>query len=68
MAQLALESIEKLERVLVGAIPNFFSLPWPPGVPAGTYTFAVLTTPAMAFAHGAIDITAFTEAGLEASP
>ena len=49
-------------------VPNFFSLPWPPGVPAGTYTFAVLTTPAMAFAHGTIDITAFSSAALEASP
>ena len=49
-------------------VPDFFSLTWPPGVPAGTYTFAMLATPAMAFAHGAIDITAFTEASLEASP
>jgi len=49
-------------------VPSFFSLTWPPNVPAGTYTFAMFATPSMAFAHGIIDIKAFTSAGLEASP
>src|SRR5437867_4469643 len=49
-------------------VPSFFSLTWPPNLPAGTYTFAMFATPAMAFAHGIIDITAFSSAGLDASP
>jgi len=40
---------------LRATVPNFFSLMWPGGVPAGTYTFAILATPPSAFTDGTVD-------------
>jgi subtilisin family serine protease len=61
------------------AIPAFlpptavgnFGLTWPPNIPAGTFTFVILTTPPGAFTDGnigPIDITALVLDALQASP
>ena len=61
------------------AIPAFlpmttvanFGVTWPTGIPAGTFTFVILTTPPGAFADGNIgptDITVLVFDALQASP
>jgi hypothetical protein len=52
-------------------IPGFFSIVWPAGTPAGTYTFGVLMTPPGAFADGNVaptDISAFASDQLQVLP
>ena len=59
------------------SIPSFlaptavatFNLPWPPGTPAGNYTFVLFSTPPGAFADGNVgptDITALAVGVLQA--
>jgi hypothetical protein len=47
------------------ALPTFFSLPWPGGVPPGNYTFAVFTTAPNALADGVIGPTDVAVSGLD---
>jgi hypothetical protein len=42
-----------------------FSMPWPAGIPGGTYTFAVFTTPPAAFADGTLDPEDITAVALQ---
>jgi photosystem II stability/assembly factor-like uncharacterized protein len=51
-------------------IPDFWTLVWPEGLPAGTYTLVVFTTPPDAFADGfqASDFTAAAADSFDALP
>jgi hypothetical protein len=51
--------------------PNLISFPWPPNLPAGTYTFAIVTTLLSAFSDGALgpaDVTAVAADTLQKTP
>jgi hypothetical protein len=53
------------------AVPGFLDLAWPPGLPEGTYTFAVFTTAPGAFGDGIVglaDVVVSAQDQLEASP
>jgi hypothetical protein len=52
------------------AIPDFWTLMWPEGLPEGTYTLVVFTTPPDAFADGlqSGDFTAFGSDSFDALP
>ena len=53
------------------SVPGFLSVAFPAGTPAGTYTFAIFTTPLGAFADGTIgaaDISAFASDQLQVLP
>ena len=48
-----------------------FGLTWPAGIPAGTFTFLIFTTPPGAFVDGSVgptDLTALVLDTLQASP
>jgi hypothetical protein len=44
------------------AIPDFWTLAWPPGLAEGTYTLVIFTTPPDAFADGQFQASDFTAA------
>jgi hypothetical protein len=51
-------------------VPDFFSLVWSEGIPGGTYTFFIFTTPPAAFADGTVvpgDISALASDSFQAS-
>jgi hypothetical protein len=52
------------------AVPDFWTLPWPDGLPEGTYTLVMFTTPPDAFADGfhPEDFTAVASDSFDALP